>query len=520
MRRPMTRIGDYLRLSAERDPGRPCFVFPDGSGQTFESTNSRVNRLASALSRHDIGKGDRVAIVAIDSAAYVEVLFACMKLGIVYVPFNNRLTEPELLTLLQRARPKALFVSSRYAEVGNRLASQVKGLHLFASFDSDPAAISYDDLLLGGEDREPDVEVGDEDIVGLAFTSGTTGLPKGVLQPQRMVKSLVINMSIDYEIQPDEFRYTASPTFHIAGQAMIFMHAWRGFPTLILPQFDVAGVLSWMQRGHLTGCFLVPTMISSLLSHPGAGSSDYPELRSIIYGSAPMSPALLRRAMDVFGCKFINAFGTATEGGLQTVLTSADHRRAVADSPHLLGSIGKAAFGVDLSIVDESGRAVPRGTVGEIITRSDAVMTGYLEMPEETQRAIQDGWFWGGDLARMDEQGYIYLAGRSKDMIIRGGENIYPVEIEAVLSDHPAVAQVAVVGRPDEHWGETVVAYLTLHAGRSVGQEDLRGHCRSRLAAYKVPAQFEVLPELPLNAAGKVLKRQLRERASALTADG
>jgi acyl-CoA synthetase (AMP-forming)/AMP-acid ligase II len=516
----MTRAGTFLKLTAERYPQRPCFVFGDGTEQTFAETNSRVNRLAGALTAAGVAHGDRVAIVATDSGGYVEVLLACMKLGATYVPLNNRLQEEELLTLLRRAEPRALFASSRYLDVCRRLAPQVPSVGLVGAFDGEPApgVVPFEELVASGADVEPDVPVADDDVLGLAFTSGTTGLPKGVQQSQRMVKSLVINMGIDYEFVPDEFRYTASPIFHIAGQAMILIHIWRGFSTLILPQFEPDAVLSWMRSGRLTGVFLVPTMISTLLEHPDVAAGSYENLRSIIYGGAPMSPALLRRAIDVFGCDFINAFGAATEGGLQSVLSSADHRRALAGAPHLLGSIGKPAFGVELRIVDDTGAEVPRGEVGEIITRSDPVMNGYLEMPEETARAIRDGWFWGGDLARMDDDGYLYLAGRSKDMIIRGGENIYPVEIETVLADHPSVAQVAVVGRPDEHWGEVVVAVVTGEPdGPAPDPEVLREHCRAHLAAYKVPAEVVVVDAMPLNASGKILKRTLRERLSTPT---
>ncbi|TDC89821.1 AMP-binding protein [Actinomadura sp. 7K507] len=502
------RVGDYLRLSSQRHPDVPCLVFADGTEQTFAETNARVNRLADAMARRGVSKGDKVAIVATDCGGYIELLLACMKLGAVYVPLNNRLADSELLTLLRWAGPSMLFVTSRYLETARALLPRIEGLDILVDFDQDDGPEGYEALLATGEDVEPDVDVRDEDVIGLAFTSGTTGLPKGVLQSQRMIKSLIVNMSIDYEILPDEFRYTASPTFHIAGQGMILMHVWRGFPTLVLPQFDPGEVLRWMKSGRLTGVFLVPTMISSVLERPEAAAGAYPGLRSIIYGGAPISPRLLRQAIETFGCDLINAFGAATEGGLQTVLGSADHRRAMAGDTHLLGSIGKPAFGVELRIVDENGDDVPRGETGEIITRSDAVMNGYLEMPGETARAIRDGWFWGGDLARMDAEGYLYLAGRSKDMIIRGGENIYPIEIETVLSEHPGVAQAAVVGRPDEHWGEVVIAYLT--AEREVDLEALHRRCRERLAAYKVPAEFIVVPEMPLNASGKILKRRLR----------
>ncbi len=505
---PRIRVGDYLRLSAQRYPDVPCFVFADGSEQTFAETNTRVNRLADAMTKRGVTKGDKVAIVATDCGGYAELLFACLKLGAVYVPLNNRLADSELLTLLRWARPSMLFITSRYRGSADALLPQVDGLDHLIDFEGTEGPDGYEALLAEGEDVEPDVEVEDDDVVGLAFTSGTTGLPKGVLQSQRMIKSLIVNMSIDYEILPNEFRYTASPTFHIAGQAMIFMHVWRGFPTLVLPQFDPGTVLHWMQSGRLTGVFLVPTMISAVLDVPDATAGSYPNLKSIIYGGAPISPTLLRRAMETFGCDMINAFGAATEGGLQTVLGSADHRRAMAGDTHLLGSVGKPAFGVELRIVDEAGNDVPRGETGEVITRSDAVMNGYLELPDETARAIRDGWFWGGDLARMDEEGYLYLAGRSKDMIIRGGENIYPIEIETVISGHPGVSQVAVVGRPDDHWGEVVVAYLTVD--QEIDLTSLHQRCRDRLAAYKVPVEFVTVPEMPLNASGKILKRRLR----------
>ena len=503
--RPMIRLGDYLRLSAQRFPDRPCFVTGDGATQTFAEANSRVNRLARALTDHGIGHGDRIAILAVDSVGYYEVIHASMKLGATYVPLNNRLAEEEVETLLRRAEPVALFVSSRYDAVARAVAARVGGVRLLVNLDED-----YEALVASGVDGEPDVPVLDTDILGLAFTSGTTGLPKGVLQPQGMLKALVSMESVEYEMRPGEFRYTASPAFHIAGQAMIFLHVARGFPTLILPQFDAPTTLRWMRTGGLTGCFLVPTMIRRLLDQPEARESDYPLLRTIIYGGEPMTAGLLREAMDVFGCGFINAFGAATEGGLQGVLSTVDHERAAAGEPHLLGSIGLPPTGVEVRIVDADDNEVPPGAVGEVISRSDAVMAGYLAMPAETSRALRGGWFRGGDLAYRDEQGYLYIAGRATDMIIRGGENIYPVEIETVLARMPAVAQAAVVAKPDDAWGEIVVAFLTLADGHTVTTEEVRAHCRAHLAAYKVPEIVRIVDEMPVNASGKILKRELR----------
>ncbi|GAA1746467.1 class I adenylate-forming enzyme family protein [Aeromicrobium alkaliterrae] len=509
---PMIGVGDYLRLNAQRFPDRDCFVTEDGTRHSFTEVNARVNRLASSLAARGVTKGSRLAILAIDSVAYYEVVLASLKLGATYVPLNNRLTQAEVTTLLGRAEPTCVFASERYTEVARTAAEAVGGVRTLVALDG-PGADGfepYTDLVDQGEDVDPAVVVHDTDIVGLAFTSGTTGLPKGVLQSHGMIKALLSLQDNEYEYLPGEFRYTASPAFHIAGQALVLDHIKRGFTTLILPQFDDATTLRWIQEGGLTGCFLVPTMIRRILDLPNVREGDYSHFRSIIYGAAPMPPTLLTEAMAVFGCRFIQAFGASTEGGMQAILTSEDHVRALAGEAHLLGSIGRPISGVELRIVDVDDRDVEVGEVGEIITRSDAVMSCYLEMPEKTEESLKGGWFRAGDLARRDAEGFLYLAGRSKDMIIRGGENIYPIEIETVLMDLPGVASTAVVGRPDDYWGETVVAYLTVHEGAQLDPETVQAHCREHLARFKVPEEVLIVPEMPLNASGKILKRELR----------
>jgi len=512
---PMIGVNDYLRLNAQRFPDRDCFVTDDGRRYSFVEVDSRVNRLSSSLAARGVTKGSRLAILATDSVAYYEVVLASLKLGATYVPLNNRLTQAEVTTLLGRAEPVAVFASERYLDTARESAAAVGGVTTLVALDGADGGEgegfeAYEALVEAGQDVDPRVVVDDTDIVGLAFTSGTTGLPKGVLQSHGMIKALLSLQDNEYEYLPGEFRYTASPAFHIAGQALVLDHIKRGFTTLIVPQFDVATTLRWIQEGGLTGCFLVPTMIRRILDEPGVRDADYSHFRSIIYGAAPMPPTLLTEAMEVFGCRFIQAFGASTEGGMQAILTSEDHVRALAGETHLLGSIGRPISGVEMRIVDENDRDVAVGEVGEIITRSDAVMSCYLEMPEKTAEALKDGWFRAGDLARRDEEGFLYLAGRSKDMIIRGGENIYPIEIETVLMDLPAVASTAVVGRPSDYWGETVVAYLTLHEGADLDAETVRAHCKTHLAGFKVPEEVLIVPEMPLNASGKILKRELR----------
>jgi acyl-CoA synthetase (AMP-forming)/AMP-acid ligase II len=505
-------IGEYLPLGARRHPDRPCGEFPDGTAHSSAMTNSRVTRLVAALRAEGVGRGDRLAVFALDSHRYLEIVLACMKLGAVYVPLNYRLQRPEVDVLLRRAAPVALFHDVRYRELLAGVADEHASLRAVVELDAPGGAgpSPYDRLVDAGEDVEPPVVSTDDDLIALAFTSGTTGLPKGVMQSQRMLKAIIYSGMVEYQARPDDVRYTAAPAFHISGVCGLFMGVAAGFTSLLLPQFEPGAVLDFLARDRVTSVFLVPTMISSILRLDGAADHDYARLRLITYGAAPISPTLLRRAMDVFDCDFLQAFGAGTEAGLQSTLTPEDHRRALAGRPELLRSCGRPSVGVAMRIVDAELRDVPPGEVGEVATRSDQMMDGYLDMPEETARAFAGGWFRAGDMGYFDAEGYLYLHGRSKDMIIRGGENVYPVEIESVLAEHPSVAQAAVVGVPDEHWGEVVRAFVTPAAGHRPDAAELTAHCGARLARYKVPRDFVVLDAMPVNASGKILKRELR----------
>jgi len=279
----------------------------------------------------------------------------------------------------------------------------------------------------------------------------------------------------------------------------------------VLPQFDAETVLWWLQDGGITGCTLIPTMISAILALPGARQRPYPRLESMMYGGAPMTPALLREIIDTFGCDLFNGFGAGTEAGGQTMLYPEDHVAALNGKEHLLGSIGKPIMGVDLRLCDDLLNDVPRGEIGEIVTRSETVMSGYYDQPELTARSVVDGWFRAGDMARMDDEGYLYLATRKADMIIRGGENVYPVEIESILLDHPTVRDAVVVGLPDDHWGEVVGAAVLLEDGAALDVEALRAFCRERLASYKVPEHVGAFTDLPKNATGKYLKGEVAD---------
>jgi acyl-CoA synthetase (AMP-forming)/AMP-acid ligase II len=509
-RRPQVAVGDWIGAGARRFGDAPALVAADGRRQSYVETNDRVQRLARAMLERGLDKGSRVAILATDNVQHVEVVLACFLTGTIFCDLNYRMKRPELARVLAMAECDAVFTEARY--VGLVTAALPLGAACSVwTLDDEPGAGEVESLesMIDGTPSGPELTARalGEDIVSIAFTSGTTGTPKGVLQSERMFRNIIYSGIREMRMHHGAFRYAGAPLFHISGIGSVFYALASGSAALILPQFDAPTVLTWLQDGGLTDCTLIPTMLSALLELPDVSASDYRGLRSILYGGAPMTPALLRRTINVFGCELYNGFGAGTEAGGQTMLYPEDHAAALAGAEHLLGSIGKPIMGVDLRLCDDDLVDVPRGEVGEIVTRSETVMAGYLDQEELTERSIVDGWFRAGDMAYMDDDGYLYLAARKADMIIRGGENVYPVEIEATLVDHPAVAEVAVVGIPDDHWGEVVGAALSLHPGASVSVDELRQFCRDRLASYKSPEVVRLFDVLPKSGTGKLDKR-------------
>ena len=511
---------NWISSQARHGAHRRCFVDQAGRVHTFGEINARVNRLARSLAAHGIRRHDRIGIFATDSVDFMVVIMASQKLGSTYVPFNYRMADGELAVVAGRADLDAYFTIERYAATVDVVRNACPQLRLVAAFDGFGGLPSVDDLIAPfGDASDPEVPTEPEDIVGLMFTSGTTGHPKGVMQSMRMMSAGTANALIDFGFGRDEFRYSASPMFHAAGMGCVMYGVARGFCSLILEQYDPNRLLHWMQNG-LTGVLMMPTMLSSLLQLEGVRDHDYPDLISIAYGGSPITPTLLREALEVFDCKFYNTFGAGTEAQGQAMFYPDDHVRALAGEEHLLGSIGHPAYGVELRLVDENMNDVEHGEIGEICTRSDCVMSGYLDDPERTARAVVDGWFRAGDMAYRDAEGYLFLASRKADMIIRGGENVYPVEIESVLAEDPNVLTVAVVGLPDDHWGEVVVAAVELIPGATLDEESLRRRCRERLAAYKVPIRIHAFESLPKSMTGKVQKHLVVDLIARLERDG
>ncbi len=511
--------GDWVTLNARFTPGAECLVSAGGEVLTFGEVESRVTRLVRALRALGVERADRVAIMATDSCAYVEVILACMKLGATYTALNFRLAPDEVRTVLAAGRPKVVFLSGRYEEaVAGCFPEAAAHVRARVTFDTSTGGLpTFEEFLAsGGDGGEISAVTGDDDILSISFTSGTTGTPKGVLQSQRMIKAITQSGVLELGIRPGDLLMSGAPLFHAGGIGHVLYGVSRGAGSVVLPQWDLELGLGWLQSGRVRQAMLVPSMIIQLLGHPRVRDTPYPGLRSIMYGGAPMPTSVIREMVEVFDCDLHNGFGAGTEAGGQLVLRPEDHRRALAGEEWLLGAIGKPAYGCDVRLVDAAGHEVARGEIGEIASRGDTVMSGYLGQPELTARVVRDGWLRAGDLAWQDEEGYLHLAGRADDMIVRGGENVYPVEIEDVIGDHPRVAEIAVVGEPDHHWGQVVTAVVTLKDGPDGGGglavEELREHCRGRLASYKIPTRVVVVRELPRNSTGKIHKAVLRER--------
>lgn len=513
LRPPSVFAGQWMALSARRSPSQEAFV-DNSSGRTytFSETNSRIDQLCQALVALGLRQGSVVGVLATDCVQYVEVMYAALRLGIILVPLNYRLTIEELESQIGRVRPAILFVSGRYADHGSALCRSVESIsRVIALDDPDSHAVSeeYEELLGSGSSNLADPGIGREDIALVAFTSGTTGTPKGVLQSHGMLVNRILSSLLEYGIREREHRYCASPLFHVGGQTHTHMNVLRGATTYLNPQFDPNVTLDWMSS-RLTSCFLVPTMIAQILNLPETKSRTFSSLNTIAYGAAPIHPSLLKRAMDIFECEFIQAYSAGTEGGGSTFLSREDHRRALAGEVQLLSSIGRPATAVDVRICTPDGKEAEVGDVGEIVTRSNYLMSGYLASEARTAEAFQGGWYHTGDLARTDAEGYLYLEGRIDDMIVRGGENIYPAEIERILLEVPGVGEACVVGIPDQHWGQIIAAAIVAHSGIEISPEDLGLYCRRRIAAYKAPEHWLVLSEMPKTASGKVSRAILR----------
>ena len=509
---------EFLMIAGAIVPDRPAVIF-DGQTITFEVLAERVNRLANGLSEMGVGPGDRVATMQVNTNQCIEAYFAAAQLDAIYVPINFRSKTEELAQMLEIAEPSVLLLGERYLSLvpeGSQLSNGI----ILLDGEADGAHKNYEALLAeSSPDQMHFPEAGDEDTTVIMFTAGTTGVPKGVMLTHDSFSSYLLATVEPADPEIEESNLITVPFYHIAGLQAALAAVYGGRTLVVMRQFEPGEWLSLAHENQVNRAMLVPTMLKHLMEHPNFSDFDLSSLSVITYGAAPMPLEVIRQAIDKFpGARFINAFGQTETASTITMLPPDDH--VLDGSPEeietklkRLRSIGKPLDDVLVKIVDEAGETVAVGETGEIVARGSRMMAGYWQQESATRDTLRNGWIYTGDLGYQDQDGYIFLSGRAKDFIKRGGEMISPEEVEQVLRSHPELDDAAVIGVPDVEWGEEVRAVVV---GRSdlVTEEQIIKFCREKLAGYKRPRSVVFVGELPRNVMGKVLKRDLREEFS------
>ena len=510
------RLHDFLDYHA-RERADVEFAIQGDRRLTYGDAEQAVNRLANALVGAGVQVDDRVAILSKNSIEYVLLYFACSKAGAVLVPLNYRLAPPEWSYIVNDARAKAIFVADEFVQGVESIRGDLATVSRFVSIGGQHDG--WDDfarLEEGQPSTPPDRRITSDRDVYQMYTSGTTGRPKGAVLTHAAVtantQQVAFAMATTLRADPGERWLIVAPVYHAAAAITVFSGIYWAACLYIMPDFIPHEVVRVLDEERVSMTTLVPAMIQAcLVMVPDVAQRTYENLRLISYGGSPIAEQTLRRAVEVFKCDFAQGYGMTETTAVLTYLLPSDHQRALREKPELLLSAGRPLIGTDIRIADAEDNPVPTGQIGEIIARGPQLMRGYWNQPDASNEALRGGWMHTGDAGVMDEEGFIYIQDRVKDMIVSGGENIYPREVEEVLFKHQAVADAAVIGVPDERWGETVKAIVVLREGQTATPEEIVDFCRSQLGGYKVPRSVEFAQDLPRNPSGKVLKRELRE---------
>ena len=507
-------VGDVLE-HAETLYGDRTAIVDGETTYSYGEVGQRIRRLAAGLLGLGLPAGAHIAILANNSHRYYETYFAAHYAGMPLAPLNIRLAAEELRFIMQDGEIRALLVGPEYLELLSQFRAKLPDLqHVIVLGEDVPDGdLAYESLIEANAPVDsPAREWHEDDLINLCYTGGTTGLPKGVMLTQRNVMANAQHIQMTFAFREDDVWLHVAPMFHLADAWACYVMTMVGAKQVFIPGFTPDGFLGAVQTEKVTASILVPTMINFVINHPQVGDYDVSSLRLILFGASPIAVDRIQAAKEIFGPILCQAYGMTETA---PVLTAQKLEWLDYDSPEgveRLASCGRQVVGVRLRLVDSEGNDLSPGGVGEIIVRGANVMKGYWKRPEETAEALRGGWMHTGDVARMDEQGFVYIVDRAKDMIISGGENIFSVEVENALYEHPAVLEAAVIGIPDERWGEAVHAVVVLRPDHSASEPELIEFCHTKIAGYKCPKSVTVSSEpLPKSGPGKILKTELRK---------
>jgi len=508
----MTNVADVLRGHATSRPDAIATIFRDRTS-TYADLDRYSNQVANGLIAMGVKPGERVALLTKNCDQFMEIYYGCAKAGAVLVPVNFRLAGPEIAYIVNDAGAQVFLVGEGYADLAAEQMADMPKVREVISLEGEGGYPAYFGWRDGQDEADPAVAVDPESTASQLYSSGTTGHPKGVELSHQSGLNLWPLLA-----DPDESAYgrwsdkdvnlVCMPLYHVGGLNNALAGIYVGAQTVILADAIPADILRTIPEHRVTKTFLVPALILFLVQTPGVRDVDFSSMDEIWYGAAPIPVELLKQAIKIMGPVFGQAYGMTESNGGGVYMPKEDHDLS---KPDRLASCGKPAPGYDVKVVDEDGKELPPREVGEIILRSNTLMSGYWNLPGATAKTLKDGWLWSGDAGFFDEEGFLYIHDRVKDMIISGGENIYPAEIESALYGHPAIADVAVIGVPDERWGEAVKAIIVKAKDADISEGEVINFARERIAHYKCPKSVDFIAELPRNATGKILKRELRK---------
>jgi len=507
----MITIGDISRKGRKLYPDDEAIVFEE-TRLTYRMLDDRVNRLANAILKLGYKKGDTLTILAENTHKFVEVYLAAGKLGMVVTPLNFRLADNELVRIANDCEATLFFAGEGYEDRAESYKKNLKNIRQWISLDSiRKNFLYYEALLEPSSNIDPQIDVSEDDLAILMYTGGTTGLPKGVMLTHRNLLSSQFMSIIAYNINKQDALCFLLPLFHISLWPVLCT-LMVGGKAALTRRPDLLNICKLIQEEKCTFTTMVPTLYSLLLNMPDLDDFDLSSMRLFIYGGSPVAPDVLQRMIKKFGNVLSQIYGSTEASGVATVLEVKDH--ALEGDPRItrrLNSIGRELMMVAVKVVDENDQEVKQGEVGEIVLRGKSLLVGYWKNPKQTSESWRNGWFHTGDMGMCDENGYIYLKDRKSDMIVTGGENVYPKEVEDIIYENSAVIECAVVSAPDAKWGERVVAVLTLREGTSLSSDEVISYCKTKLAGYKCPKEVLIWDEIPKTPIGKILRRNVKK---------